>query len=177
MTFNEKYPGETLRALSWKQPFASLMLHGKVETRVWDTKYRGWVLICASKAPYPVLEFADIVGDQGKRVIETLGLEIVKARGNYKFFLDKDKMPLAKAIAIGRLVSSKKMDGFAFVRGLDQPNITYSEMIERKTFVKYNADLWCHSYADVQPIVPFEWHGSQGWRTVDEETKSKIILL
>lgn len=168
MNFNEKYPGETLRALSWKQPFASLMLHGKVETRVWDAKYRGLVLICASKAPYSHAEVQDIAGEeQWKRITDLLGFE----------FKSSVHVPLAQAIAIGRLVSSKKMDGFAFVRGLDQPKLTYSEMIERKTFVKYNADLWCHSYTDVQPIVPFEWSGVQGWKTVDEETKSKIILL
>jgi len=31
--FNE----ETILALSWKQPFATAMLYGKIETRVWNT--------------------------------------------------------------------------------------------------------------------------------------------
>lgn len=167
MTFTEKYPGETLRALSWKQPFASLMLHGKVETRVWDTKYRGFVLICASKAPYPVLEFADIVGDQGKRIIETLGLQIIKKANFYKFYLDHDKMPLGKAIAIGYLHTTKFM----------ADHKSDIKLMEDKSFVKYADNLWMHEYTDVQPIVPFEWSGVQGWKTVDEETKSKIILL
>lgn len=52
MKFTEKYPGADIRALSTKQPYASLMLHGKVETRTWDSKYLGWVLICASKQAY-----------------------------------------------------------------------------------------------------------------------------
>jgi hypothetical protein len=43
---------QKLMALSWKQPYAELMLHGKIETRTWQTKYRGWVMVCASKQPY-----------------------------------------------------------------------------------------------------------------------------
>lgn len=38
------FEGE-IRALWWKEPFGTLMTYGKVETRVWDTKYRGWVLL------------------------------------------------------------------------------------------------------------------------------------
>ena len=47
---------EPIKALSWKQPYASLMLKGKIETRSWPTNYRGLVLICASKAPYSIKE-------------------------------------------------------------------------------------------------------------------------
>lgn len=41
------------RALSVKEPWASLIREGKktIETRTWNTKYRGDVLIVASKRP------------------------------------------------------------------------------------------------------------------------------
>lgn len=42
-----------MKALSVKQPFASLIASGQkiVETRKWTTKYRGRILICSSKRP------------------------------------------------------------------------------------------------------------------------------
>lgn len=42
-----------MKALSIKEPWASLILAGKktIETRTWKTKYRGKVLLCASKNP------------------------------------------------------------------------------------------------------------------------------
>lgn len=42
-----------IKAISLKEPWASLILNGKktIETRVWKTNYRGKLLICASKSP------------------------------------------------------------------------------------------------------------------------------
>jgi len=42
-----------MKALSIKQPWASLIAQGKktIETRTWKTNYRGPLLICASKKP------------------------------------------------------------------------------------------------------------------------------
>lgn len=41
------------KAISLKQPFANLVCEGKkkIETRVWNTKYRGDVVICSSQTP------------------------------------------------------------------------------------------------------------------------------
>ena len=42
-----------MKAISLKEPWASLVLEGKktIETRVWKTNYRGKLLLCASKNP------------------------------------------------------------------------------------------------------------------------------
>ncbi len=42
-----------MKALSIKEPWASMIYNGQktIETRTWNTKYRGWVLLCASKKP------------------------------------------------------------------------------------------------------------------------------
>lgn len=42
-----------MKALSIKEPWASLIMKGKktIETRTWRTSYRGPVLLCASKKP------------------------------------------------------------------------------------------------------------------------------
>lgn len=51
----------SIRALWWREPYASLMLQGKVETRTWNTNYRGLVLICASIKPYDDADILRIV--------------------------------------------------------------------------------------------------------------------
>lgn len=42
-----------MKALSIKEPWASLILGGKktIETRSWKTDFRGWLLLCCSKRP------------------------------------------------------------------------------------------------------------------------------
>ncbi len=42
-----------MKALSIKEPWASMIRDGKkiIETRTWSTKYRGNILLCASKYP------------------------------------------------------------------------------------------------------------------------------
>lgn len=138
---------DPVRALSWKQPYASMMLHGKQETRSWPTKYQGLVLICASQQPYNVNQIYQISGaHHGRRIAETINLK---------------EVPKGMAIAVGRLVGCRAM----------MPNDMDS------TFVSYYSDLFVHIYSDVRPIQPFEWKGKQGWTTLTAEQKEKIILL
>lgn len=141
---------QPVRALSWKEPFASAMIIGKIETRTWDTKYRGLVLICASQKKYSE---GDIIAISGEVQSQRLLVDFI----NNKRIIENP----GKAIAIGRLIDSRPMT----------PND------ESATFVKYRPGLYCHVYADVTPIKPFDWKGSQGWRTVSEEIKSKIEFL
>ncbi|WP_036383987.1 hypothetical protein [Muricauda sp. MAR_2010_75] len=135
-----------IRALSWKQPYASLMLYGKIETRTWNTRYRGKVLICASKQPYSIKDTRLI---SGHMVTENM----IKHNVDANLY--------GKAIAIGDLVAVRPM----------QPKD------EEKCMVKYNPYLWCHVYENVQPIIPFDWKGTQGWKTLSEEEISKIQIL
>lgn len=142
----EEIQSNEIRALSWKQPFAELMLHGKIETRVWDTKYRGLVLICSSKVGFYTDELRRISGVN--QMIRMLDIPIAESA------LDV----FGKAIAIGRLVDSRPM--------LDTD--------QDKCFVKYNSNLFCHVYENVIPIVPFDWKGSQGWKKLTLDEKLKI---
>lgn len=136
-----------IRALSWKQPYASLMLQGKIETRTWDTKYRGLVLICASAKGYDCEVLYSIAGRENYYRINS--------------YLDIENCPQGKAIAVGELTNTWVM----------QPED------ERKCFVEYNAKLFCHEYKNVRAIEPFIWKGTQGWRTINELEKSKIKYL
>lgn len=142
-------PSMQIRALTWKQPFAELMLPpvNKIETRIWPTNYRGWVLICAGKEGYSKNQVMDIAGFHNPVRIE-------KAIGDRT-------QHFGKAIGLGFLSNCRPM-----VR-----------TDESQTFVEYYSDLYCHIYSVVYPIVPIDWRGSQGWRTVPREVKEQIIIL
>lgn len=151
MTLFDLPPAKGMRALTWKEPYASLMLYGKIETRTWKTTYRGRVLICASKKEYKIDDWCEISGDtQFKRILELvggfLGLLYLKNTNGY-------------AIATGDLVDCRPM----------------REQDEDRCFVKFRESLWCHVYENVQPINPFPWKGSQGWRQVPDEIIQSIV--
>ena len=157
-TSDIKNAGE-IRALWWRNPFAALMLHGKYETRTWPTKYRGLVLICASKQPYRPADLINICPPEDlNRMPGILSNEpAFKMSGC--------------AIAIGRLVDCYTMkdmisrgDGYAFTD------------IHEKTFVKYDPEKWVHEYADVTRITPFQIAGAQKWRILQPDTINKIRI-
>lgn len=141
--------GAEIKALSWRQPYGSLMLHGKIETRTWSSNYRGLVLICTSIRSYTIDKISRISGmKQFNRIIDTTThLDLGGKNG--------------MAIAIGRLIDCRPM----------------VKEDEDKCFVKYYPDLYCHIYEDVTPIKPFPWKGKQGWMKVPEEIINKIVLL
>jgi len=144
------FGNEQMLAITLKQPYASLMLQGKDETRTWPTNYRGLVLLCSGRQPYPYEEIVKISGDvQLSRLWEAL---------SYAQFKD---LPAGKAIAVGNLISCRRM----------------TPADENKTFVAYKNGLYCHIYANVRPIVPFDWKGVQGWKKVDQKTINQIKYL
>jgi len=149
MEMKDLFGNEPMKALSWKEPFASMMLHGKVETRKWNTKYRGLVLICASQKAYTE---ADLIGISGERLTQTIftTLNSVGQKENPGY-----------AIAVGRLSFCKLMSSG------DEP----------LAFVKYREDLVCHYYEDVRPIVPIKWKGVQGWKNVPQDFIDQIQFV
>ena len=140
-----------MRALTWKQPFAELMLHKKIETRTWPTSYRGLVLICAGTISYSNRELTQMVSGEVWERHRDLFDNIARAGFLY----------CGKAIAIGTLVDCRPM--------LPQDAVN--------CFVDYKPGLWCHVYENVQQIEPVNWKGSQGWRNVPDEFKKLIKIL
>ena len=91
---NSKFEEKPIRALWWKEPYGTLMLHGKIETRTWSTNYRGLVLICCSKQPYYVDSIRKISGlIQLNRMVP---------------FVPKTP-PNGMAIAVGELIDCRPM--------------------------------------------------------------------
>jgi hypothetical protein len=141
-----------VRALSFKEPYASLMLHGKIETRGRNTNYRGWVLICASKVTYSDLEIRAISGHKMYGEIFTrLGYHLDNSIHDY----------VGKAIAIGKLTDCRHM----------------LESDAEKCFVLFNRGTYCYVFEQVQRIEPFDWKGTQGWKILSDEEKQLIRVI
>jgi len=125
-----------MKALSWKEPYGSLMLHGKIETRTWHTNVRGPVLICCSQKDYPWNVVWDISGEEQFERILTL-IKEGKLISNPGF-----------AIAIGTLIGCRRM----------------IQDDEDRCFVRFHPDLWCHIYENVIALPqPFVVKGKQGF--------------
>lgn len=136
--------GEIVRALWWKQPFASMMLHGKIETRSRDTKVRGLVLICSTIRPYDGFDLA-----------------VMCEAGQIRGINDKLKGTSqlnGTALAIGELANSYQM----------------KQEHEEAAYVRYDPSRWCWQFTNVRPIEPFTLPGKQGWSIIDEQTRNKI---
>lgn len=141
-----------LRALNWKQPYATLMGYDKIETRVWKTDYRGLVLICASKMQYTENQLIRIAGlEQFNRINDVLKIE-----GKEKMLAER-----GYAIMLGELVDCRPME------------ITD----EDPCFVDFNPQLYCHIYQNVRRIKPIPWIGSLGWKKLDPEFMNQIEFL
>jgi hypothetical protein len=149
-----------VRALSWKQPYATMMLYGKAETRIWPTDYRGLVLICSSQKGYNEMQLSAISGGiQVRRMREAMAA---------KRYPELD----GHALAIGRLHTCKPMGSYAPKQ--DPADV---EKVENLTFVRFFWDLFVFEFKDIRPIKPIPWKGSQKWRTITKEDKNNIILL
>jgi uncharacterized protein DUF4326 len=136
-----------MKALSWKEPFGSLMLHGKIETRTWPTKYRGLVLMCASKIPYTQ-----------KQLTEITDYAILH---HINWLINGSEYRSGIAFAVGTLVNCRPM------RPIDQ----------QQCFVKYRPGLWCHEYRDVRKIKPFDFKGAQKWKNVPQTIIDDVLTL
>lgn len=158
------FNNEPMKALSWREPYGSLMLppFNKIETRTWNTNYRGLVLICTSQEAYSWDKVKAISGDE----------QFDRILGSAALF---DDQPGGYAIAVGKLVDSRLM----------------TKHDESKCFVEYREPwevinkkgkrvikkLYCHVYEDVLRIKPIPWKGSQGWKDVPDEIMKQIEFI
>ncbi len=141
------------RMLSWNQPFASLMLHGKIETRRKSTNVRGKVLICACKKFYSFDQVKNLSCDY--QIGDLLNLFSVISYSSLQ-----NKLPIGVAIAVGDLINCR-------------PH-TLQDM--PKSFVNHDANLFSWVFENVKQIDPFEIKGKQGWGFVTEDILNKIRL-
>lgn len=135
------FPRDTvIRALSIAQPYATLMFHGKIETRSWNTNYRGLVLICSTQKPC-----RDLFQFSGRDQIEQIHQ-----------LLDDDTFT--------------DLHGFALGIGELYDVTPMQKEDRQKAFAEYSPRLYCHHYRNVIRIEPFPIKGSQRWVILDPAT-------
>lgn len=142
--------GKEIKALCWKQPFASLMLppHNKIETRTRAVNYRGLVLIVATAEPYADHELVQLCGGEQALMLE------LKIAGH-------DGYMNGCAIGIGILTDCREL------LPTDKTYLHPESHEGRKAWV----------FENVFPIEPIPMVGFQGWRNVDDSLRAKIKLL
>lgn len=167
----EEIQSSEVRSLTWKQPFASLMLHEKQETRTWHAKYRGLVLITAGLGVYTSKEIEDMCGDHNtNRIIERLFDIPVKGKPfSWPFnFQGCSATPTGHSVAIGRLQTS--------ISAKEYHTDLLKKHFEDETYVLWKSGLFIHIYSEVIPVVQIPWKGHQGWRILTPEQKQLIKL-
>jgi hypothetical protein len=146
---------EKIRTLGLYQPYAELMMHGKIETR-WIRKGskppfpKGRYLLYATKKEYTLTQLSIIAGDQYERINEIInGLTLLRGT----------------ALAVGDLVK----------------HIYIVPGMEDQTFVRYRPPLAKVMvgliFENVRRIKPFPFKGKQGVGFLSEEDKKKIEYL
>jgi hypothetical protein len=148
-----------LRSLAFHQPFGSLMLHGKIETRRVQYGKRppfpaGEYLFYTTKEPAS-LSVMEKYCDQAmqERIQRTLAEEPTACLHGY-------------AIALGTLVNIRRM----------RPEDS------NKCFIDFNNDparsgqtTWCLFFENIRRIKPFEWqYGQQGIGFVPAKEYARI---
>jgi len=137
--FDAQLPNMEVRVLTWKLPYAELMLPpmNKLETRTYSTKYRGWVLLHVAQKPFTsedVLSLSSLAG--WERIYSVL-----EENGKYPY-QDVEGC----CIAIGWLKDVRPM----------KPEDAH------QAFVNYEPNRFVWEFNDWHNIRPFEHEGRLG---------------
>jgi hypothetical protein len=156
---------EVIRTIGLYQPYASLMLHGKIETR--------WVMK-GKKPPFPFGQY--LIYSTKKPATETQQIEWSGQGELQEWLCDRIASEITVnmngyAIAIGRLVRmdlmAREQEYNCFVKYVGQKN---------KQLIKYSQ--WCLYFTDVKRIIPFEFkHGKQGVGIYPQSEKYLIKVI
>lgn len=138
-----------IRTLGYYQPFGSLMLHGKVETR--------WVKI-GKKPTFPVGEYVFYttkIAVNGLRLMDWCGSEIIdtiveQLRGEETTQLNGYAIAKGELVNIRHMVKEDEAKAFVKFKG-----IQYFDGVPKRQ--------WCLEFKNVSKITPFKYdYGKQG---------------
>lgn len=145
--------GTIIRTLGLYQPFASLMLHGKIETRLIEVGKKppfkeGKYIIYSTKKKYSSEEVYNIAG------------ALQQARIDHSLSHEPTKYNIQQAICIGDLVEVRPMaetdEDSAFV----QYHGIIKKLVPDRGMVPYKQ--WCLIFRDMKRIVPFDFKDANG---------------
>lgn len=161
---------ETIRTLGLYQPYATLMLHGKIETRWVDqTKKppfpKGKYLIYSTKKSYTPQEFKHIAGEHADRAID-----LVK---------DDESLLNGFGLCIGDLWSLRPMTTATMHVGfVGLKNLPAGSLNSIDDFIGIDGRiLWGLSFTNMRRIKPFPFKGKQGIGFLTAEQKQLIQFV
>jgi hypothetical protein len=157
-----------IRTLGFYQPFGTLMLHGKIETR-WVREGR--------KPPFPLGQYLFYTTRNAcdkSTLFNWCGTEIVQSITK-TIADDKTRVLDGYAIGIGELVKIRHLHE-------SQEDKAFVKFVGAKTFSAKEEDVikhqWGLHFRNVKRIEPFRWKfGKQGIGYVPESELSKIKTI
>mgnify|MGYP003584899692 CR=1 FL=1 len=135
-----------MKAISVRMPFPALIMAGikDLESRTWDTKFRGDLLICAGKTPHKLFREYD-------HTTNMLSLDNHYAESHYQ--VAEEFMLLGgKACCVVNVVNVRFM---------------YLSDMERAC-CDWEPDVYVWELKDIRPIEPFDVHGRLNFFEVDD---------
>lgn len=153
-------PTGQIRTLGLYQPFAGLMVSGKIETRRVKTGRKapfpiGYYLLYATQKEYPLDKVKTISGNQYSKILQIRAddpTSLCQITGH--------------AICIGQLCKRFRI---------------FDNSFDEKTFVQYYFDpeyaLIGLEFRDVRKIAPFPFRGKQGVGFLSADDRAKIKFI
>ncbi len=168
----EKLGVPIIRTLGLYQPYASLMMCGKIETR-WVKAGKkppfplGKYLIYSCKKSYSTQEFKKIAGSFYDAAMRRLG---ISTHTKSEYHLDKN----GYALCVGELVAVEKLNNVQMARAYVDFE---TEVISGMRYVAESNGriLWGLHFGNIQTLDPFPFKGKQGIGFLSEEDKAKIV--
>ncbi len=141
-----------MKCISLKQPFASLIAdgHKTIETRSWQTKYRGELLICSSLTAYKNYQSAALIPE----IISRELIRLYDLIGEYFPPVN----PLGCAVCIVNLFHVRKM-----------------KIEDEMKACVYHGDFFAWFLKDIRKVKPFSIKGSMKIFDIDCENKIELI--
>lgn len=166
---------EILRTLGFYEPFCTLMLHGKIETR--------WVR-AGRKPPFPVGKYLLYTTKQaaGEKTFDWCTSENIISMN--EICKDEKRNMNGFALCVGELVDMWVMkpedEGRAFVKFVGEKEFAVNKTIagiQTSLPVVVKKVQWCLRFKNVQRIIPFEFKfGKQGVGILPDSEKNKIQI-
>ena len=165
--------GGTMRALTIRQPWASLIALGvkTIETRSWQTHYRGPLLIHAGKAePGPIV--------LGSWEVGRLDVGADRRMWRIDEFGPPVDLPLGAVVAVATLTDcveirdeaigepQGRLGWFRMVGGKKE---MFADATDQIPYGDFTPGRWAWLLDDVQPIDPIPAKGRQGLWTPDAQ--------
>lgn len=158
------FGNEVIRTLGLYQPYASLMLHGKIESR--------WV-VTGKKAPFPIGKYLIYSTKKAYSDNEFCHMaSMFYSEAKEKLRHDKSVYYNGYALALGELYKVQRITG---IHELRAAFYTPSILDKKGEYFEFDGrTLWGLHFMNVRRIEPFKFNGKQGVGILSSEDKSKI---